>query len=197
MCIRDREQNLSGEEVTNDDDNEEEDKEDDNDNEEEEEEEEETEEEEEETEEEEAEGKVVQEGQTGMEKEEEIEGKYEKEKHSKTPDGEKSNNSTVETEKIEETTQKETIVQQEKGSTDNHTVNNSSENADDQVTGGIVGRTKFSLFKRKALKGQKNVSSKKEDESGKPLQNEEEEKDNIGGEDSKEYRFQYDTLAKL
>uniref|UniRef100_A0A8B9IUE6 X-linked retinitis pigmentosa GTPase regulator n=1 Tax=Amazona collaria TaxID=241587 RepID=A0A8B9IUE6_9PSIT len=97
-----KEQNLSGEEVTNDDDNEEEDKEDDNDNEEEEEEEEETEEEEEETEEgeEEAEGKVVQEGQTGMEKEEEIEGKYEKEKHSKTPDGEKSNNSTVETEKV-------------------------------------------------------------------------------------------------
>lgn len=44
----------------------------------------------------------------------------------------------------------------------------------------------FSLFKRKALKGQKNVSSKKEDESGKPLQSEEEEKDNIDGEDSKD-----------
>ncbi|KAM9020913.1 X-linked retinitis pigmentosa GTPase regulator [Ara ararauna] len=184
-----KEQNLSGEEVTDDDDDdEEEDKEDDDENEEKEEEEEETEEGEEETEqgEEEAEGEVVQEGQTGMEKEEEIEGKYEKEKHSKTPEGEKSNNSTVETEKTEEATQKETIVQQEKESTDNHTVNNSSENADNQVTGGIVGRTKFSLFKRKALKGQKNVSSKKEDESGKPLQSEEEEKDNIGGEDSKD-----------
>ncbi|KAM9567875.1 X-linked retinitis pigmentosa GTPase regulator [Guaruba guarouba] len=183
-----KEQNLSGEEVTDDDDDEEEDKEDDDENEEEEEEEEETEEGEEETEqgEEAAEGEVVQEGQTGMEKEEEVEGKYEKEKHSKTPEGEKSNNSTVETEKTEEATQKETIVQQEKESTDNHTVNNSSENADNQVTGGIVGRTKFSLFKRKALKGQKNVSSKKEDESGKPLQSEEEEKDNIGGEDSKD-----------
>ncbi|XP_061310400.1 sodium/potassium/calcium exchanger 1-like [Pezoporus flaviventris] len=183
LGILSKEQNLSGEEVTDDDDdNEEEDKEDDDENEEEEEEEEEIEGETEEGEEE----AEVQGGRTGMEKEKEVEGKCEKEKHSKTPEGENSKNSTVETEKTEETTQKETIVQQEKESTDNHAVNNSSENADDQVTGGFVGRTKFSLFKRKALKGQKNVSSKKEDESGKPLQSEEEEKDNIGGEDSKD-----------
>uniref|UniRef100_A0A8B9ND92 X-linked retinitis pigmentosa GTPase regulator n=1 Tax=Accipiter nisus TaxID=211598 RepID=A0A8B9ND92_9AVES len=159
-----KEQNLSGDEETDngDDDNEDE---------------------EEETEtEEEAEG-----GGEGTEKEEEIEEKSEKEKHSKTPEGEKSSNSTDETVETEETTQKETIIQQEKESTDNHTVNNSSENTDDQVTGEIVGRKKFSLFKRKPLTGQKNVCSRKEDRSGKPLQSgQEKEKEDLSGEDSKD-----------
>lgn len=73
LAILSKEQNLSGDEETDngDDDNEDE----------------------EETEtEEEAEG-----GGEGTEKEEEIEEKSEKEKHSKTPEGEKSSNSTVET----------------------------------------------------------------------------------------------------
>nr|XP_009922108.1 PREDICTED: uncharacterized protein LOC104321212 [Haliaeetus albicilla] len=125
--------------------------------------------------------------ETDNENEEEIEEKSEKEKHSKTPEGEKSGNSTVETVETEETTQKETIIQQEKESTDNHTVNNSSENTDDQVTGEIVGRKKFSLFKRKPLTGQKNVCSRKEDRSGKPLQSgQEKEKEDLSGEDSKD-----------
>ncbi|NXJ40570.1 RPGR regulator, partial [Ciconia maguari] len=159
-----KEQNLSQDEETDYDDEEE------------------TEEEEEETEGEEAGG-----GGEGTEKEEEIEEKYEKEKHSTTPEGEKSSNSTVETVETEETTQKETIIQQEKESTDNHTANNSSENTDDQITGGIIGRKKFSLFKRKPLTAQKNVCSGKEDRSGKPLQSEQEkEKEDLSGEDSKD-----------
>ncbi|NXJ45266.1 RPGR regulator, partial [Spizaetus tyrannus] len=166
-----KEQNLSGDEETDngDDDNDEEDDE-----------------EEEETEEE-AEGEAAGGGGEGTEKEEEIEEKSEKEKHSKTPEGEKSSNSTVETVETEETTQKETIIQQEKESTDNHTVNSSSENTDDQVTGEIVERKKFSLFKRKPLTGQKNVCSRKEDRSGKPLQSgQEKEKEDLSGEDSKD-----------
>ncbi|NXG26162.1 RPGR regulator, partial [Grallaria varia] len=119
-------------------------------------------------------------------KEEEIEEKYEEEKHSKTPEGEKSSNGTVETEETEETTQKESIVQQEAESADNHTVKNSSENTDDQITGGTAGRKKFSLFKRKPLAGQKNVRSRKEDRSGKPLQSEEKGKEDLPGEDSKD-----------
>ncbi|KAM4683505.1 X-linked retinitis pigmentosa GTPase regulator [Amazona ochrocephala] len=138
---------------------------------------------EEEKEEEEEEGEGEEKEEEGEEEQEEEEGDVVEEDEGEEEEEEEEEDEGEE--EIEETTQKETIVQQEKGSTDNHTVNNSSENADDQVTGGIVGRTKFSLFKRKALKGQKNVSSKKEDESGKPLQNEEEEKDHIGGEDSK------------
>ncbi|NXO06055.1 RPGR regulator, partial [Oriolus oriolus] len=122
----------------------------------------------------------------GTEKEEEKEEKNEKEKDSKTPEGEKSSSSTVETGQTEESTQKETITQQEKESTDNHTVNNSSENTDDQKTGGIVGKKKFSLFKRKPLTGQKNVCSRKEDSSEKPLQSEEKEKEDLSGEDSKD-----------
>ncbi|NWW21492.1 RPGR regulator, partial [Falcunculus frontatus] len=122
----------------------------------------------------------------GTEKEEEKEGKMEKEKQSKTSEGEKSSSNTVEAGEREETTQKETIVQQEKESTDNHTVNNSSENTDDQKTGGIVGKKKFSLFKRKPLTGQKNVCSRKEDSSEKPLQSEEKEKEDLSGEDSKD-----------
>ncbi|NXM29491.1 RPGR regulator, partial [Oxyruncus cristatus] len=166
-----KEQNLSGDEEIDDDDDEEE--------------------EDEETEEEEkieeAEGEEeTEESGEGTEKEEEIEEKYEKEKASKTPEGEKSGNSTVETEETEETTQKETIVQQEEESTDNHTVKNSSENNDDQITGGIVGRKKFSLFKRKPLTGQKNVCSRKEDRPEKPLQTEEKEKEDLPGEDSKD-----------
>ncbi|NXA64016.1 RPGR regulator, partial [Mohoua ochrocephala] len=166
-----KEQNLSGDEEIDD-----------------EEEEEETEEEEEEKIED-IEGKEETEGDEageGTEKEEEKEEKNDKEKHSKTPEGEKSSSSTVETGETEETTQKETIVQQEKESTDNHTVNNSSENTDDQKTGGIVGKKKFSLFKRKPLTGQKNVCSKKEDSSEKPLQSEEKEKEDLSGEDSKD-----------
>ncbi|XP_035757672.1 X-linked retinitis pigmentosa GTPase regulator isoform X2 [Egretta garzetta] len=164
-----KEQNLSGDEETDDD-------------EEEEEEEDETEEEEKEEEGEEAGG-----GGEGTEKEEEAEGRYDKEKHSKTPEGEKTSDSTVETVETEETTQKETIIQQEKESTDNHTVNNSSESTDDQITGGMIGKKKFSLFKRKPLTGQKNVCSGKEDRSGKPLQSEQEkEKEDLSGENSKD-----------
>ncbi|NWS14415.1 RPGR regulator, partial [Pachyramphus minor] len=166
-----KEQNLSGDEEI--------------DEEEEGEEEEETE-EEEKIEEAEGEEETEEESGEGTEKEEEIEEKYEKEKPGKTPEGEKCSNSTVETGETEETTQKETIVQQEEESTDNHTVKNSSENNDDQITGGIVGRKKFSLFKRKPLTGQKNVCSRKEDRSEKPLQSEEKEKEDLPGEDSKD-----------
>ncbi|XP_032534863.1 X-linked retinitis pigmentosa GTPase regulator [Chiroxiphia lanceolata] len=165
-----KEQNLSGDEEID---------------EEEEEEEEETE-EEEKIEEAEGEEETGEESREGTEKEEEIEEKYAKEKPSKTPEGEKSSNTTVETGETEETTQKETIVQQEEESTDNHTVKNSSENNDDQITGGTVGRKKFSLFKRKPLTGQKNVCSRKEDRSEKPLQTEEKEKEDLPGEDSKD-----------
>ncbi|NXB27989.1 RPGR regulator, partial [Eulacestoma nigropectus] len=168
-----KEQHLSGDEEIDDD-----------------EEEEETEEEEEEEEKiEEVEGEEETEGDEageGTEKEEEKEEKNEKEKHSKTSEGEKSSSSTVETGETEETTQKETIVQQEKESTGNHTVNNSSENTDDQKTGGIVGKKKFSLFKRKPLTGQKNVCSRKEDSSEKPLQSEEKQKEDLSAEDSKD-----------
>ncbi|NWW47892.1 RPGR regulator, partial [Pedionomus torquatus] len=126
-------------------------------------------------------------GEEGTEKEEEIEEKHEKEKHSKTPEGDKSSNSTMETVETEETTQKETVIQQEKESTDNHTVNSSSENTDDHITGGITGRKKFSLFKRKPLAGQKNVCTEKEDRSGNLLQNEQEkEKEDVSGEDSRD-----------
>ncbi|NXH35546.1 RPGR regulator, partial [Myiagra hebetior] len=165
-----KEQNLSGDEEIDDD-----------------EEEEETEEEEEKIEEvEEKEETEGDEAGEGTEKEEEKEEENEKEKHSKTPEGEKSSSSTVETGETEETTQKETIIQQEKESTDNHTVSNSSENTDDQKTGGTVGKKKFSLFKRKPLTGQKNVCSRKEDSSEKPLQSEEKEKEDLPAEDSKD-----------
>ncbi|NXA15890.1 RPGR regulator, partial [Sapayoa aenigma] len=146
------------------------------------------EEEEEETEEEEkieAEGEETEGDESeGTEKEEEIEEIYEKEKHTETPEGEKSSNSIVETGETEETTQKETIIQQEEESTENHTVKNSSENTDDQKTGRIVGRKKFSLFKRKPLTGQKNVCSRQEDRSENPIQSE--EKEDLSGEDSKD-----------
>ncbi|CAN8196858.1 unnamed protein product [Coccothraustes coccothraustes] len=139
---------------------------------------------------EEVEGKEETEGdetKEGTKKKEEKEEKNEKEKDRKSPEGEtSSSSSTVETGETEETTQKETIVQQEKESTDNHTVNNSSENTDDQKTGGIVGRKKFSLFKRKALTSQKNVCSRREDSSEKPLQSEEKEKEDLTGEGSKD-----------
>ncbi|NXC08196.1 RPGR regulator, partial [Orthonyx spaldingii] len=164
-----KEQNLSGDEEIDDD-----------------EEEEETEEEEEKIEEAGEEETEGDEAGEGTEKEEEKEEENEKEKHSKTPEGEKSSSSTVETGETEETTQKETIIQQEKESTDNHTVNNSSENTDDQKTGGTVGKKKFSLFKRKPLTGQKNVCSRKEDSSEKPLQSEEKEKEDLSGEDNKD-----------
>ncbi|NXG08608.1 RPGR regulator, partial [Sakesphorus luctuosus] len=117
---------------------------------------------------------------------EKIEEKCEEEKHSRTPEGEKSSNSTVETGETEDTTQKETILQQEEESTDNHTVKNLSENTDDQITGRIVGKKKFSLFKRKPLTGQKNVHRRKEDRSEKPLQSEEKEKEDLPVEDSKD-----------
>ncbi|NXF37502.1 RPGR regulator, partial [Nyctibius bracteatus] len=169
-----KEQNLSGDEETDDDDDDEE---------------EETEEEEEKEAaegEEEAEGEEAGGGGEGIEKEEEPEEKYEKEKHSKTPEGKKSTNTTVQTvEKQKEVNIKVYIIA-EKESTDNHTVNNSSENSDDQITGGITGRKKFSLFKRKPLTGQKNVCSRKEDRSGKPLENEEKGKEDLSGEDSKD-----------
>ncbi|NXL99042.1 RPGR regulator, partial [Tyrannus savana] len=165
-----KEQNLYGDEEIDD---------------EEEEEEEETE-EEEKIEEAEREEETGEESGEGTEKEEEIEEKYEREKPSRTPEGEKSSNGTVETGEIEETTQKETVVQQEEENTDNHTVKNSSENNEDQTTGAVVGRKKFSLFKRKPLSGQKNVCSRKEDGPEKPLQSEEKEKEDLPGEESKD-----------
>uniref|UniRef100_A0A8C2U4H6 X-linked retinitis pigmentosa GTPase regulator n=1 Tax=Coturnix japonica TaxID=93934 RepID=A0A8C2U4H6_COTJA len=117
---------------------------------------------------------------------EEMEEKYEKH-HSKTPEGERNDNSTVETVETEETTQTETIIQQEKESTDNHTVDDSSENTEDQVVEGISRRKKFSLFKRKPLTGQKNVCNRKEDVSEKPLQSEQEkEREDLAGGDSKD-----------
>ncbi|NXO00494.1 RPGR regulator, partial [Rhinopomastus cyanomelas] len=144
--------------------------------------------EEEETLEEEAEGEETVGGGEGTEKEEELEEKSKKDKHSKqTAEGEKSSSSRVEPVKTEETTQKETIIHQEKESTDNQTVNSSSENADDQRAGGNVGRKKFFLFKRKPPTGQKNVSSIKEDGSEKPLQSEQDkEKEELCGEESKD-----------
>ncbi|NXL18160.1 RPGR regulator, partial [Setophaga kirtlandii] len=137
---------------------------------------------------EETEGKEETEGdetKESTEKKEEKEEKNEKEKDRKSPEGEtSSSSSTVETGETEDTTQKETIVQQEKESTDNHAVNSSSENTDDQKTG--VGRKKFSLFKRKPLTSQKNVCSRKEDSSEKPLQSEEKEKEDLTGESNKD-----------
>lgn len=44
----------------------------------------------------------------------------------------------------------------------------------------------FPLFKRKPQPGQKNVCSGNEGGSGKPLQSEEKEKEDISGEDSKD-----------
>ncbi|XP_035189352.1 X-linked retinitis pigmentosa GTPase regulator [Oxyura jamaicensis] len=170
-----KEQNSSGDEETD----EEEDVEDVEEEVEEEEKEEEDEEEDEEEEEEEEE--------KGEENKEAMEEKYEKKEHSKTPEGEKSSNSLVETVETEETTQKETIIEQEKESTDNHTVNDSSENTEDQIAEGITGRKKFSLFKRKPLTSQKNVCNRKEDLSGQPFQSEQEkEKEDVSGEDSKD-----------
>ncbi|NXF24531.1 RPGR regulator, partial [Rhodinocichla rosea] len=146
---------------------------------------------------EEVEGKEETEGgekKEGTEKKEEKEEKNEKEKDRKSPEGETSSSSSaVETGETEETTQKETIIQQEKENTDNHTVNSSSENTDDQKTGGIVGKKKFSLFKRKPLTSQKNVCSRKEDSSEKPLHSEEKEKEDLTGEGSKDEN-QNDTL---
>ncbi|TRZ18516.1 hypothetical protein HGM15179_008571 [Zosterops borbonicus] len=169
-----KEQNLSGDEEIDDDDDEEED---------------ETEEEEEE-EVEEIKGKEETKGDEAgeeTEKEEEKEEKIENKKNHKAPEVERSSSSSpLETGETEETAQKETIVQQEKESTDNHTVNNSSENTDDQKNGRIVGRIKFSLFKQKSLTSQKNECSKKEDSSEKPLQSEEKEKEDLSGEDSKD-----------
>ncbi|OWK63754.1 X-linked retinitis pigmentosa GTPase regulator [Lonchura striata] len=171
-----KEQNLFGDEEIDDDD-------DGDDDDEEEEEEEEAEEVEEVEGKEETEGDETKEGTEKEEKEE----KNEKEKDRKSPEGgTSSSSSTVETGETEETTQKETIIQQEKESPDNHTVNNASENTDDQKTGGIVGRKKFSLFKRKPLTSQKNVCSRKEDSSEKPLQSEDKEKEDLTGEGSKD-----------
>ncbi|NXV31934.1 RPGR regulator, partial [Rissa tridactyla] len=174
-----KDQNLSGAEETDDDD--------DGDDDEEETEEEEEEAEREGEEKEEAEGEETGGGEGGTEKEEEIEEKYEKEKHSKTPEGEKSSNSTVETVENQKEVNIKVYIIVEKESTDNHTVNSSSENTDDQIPGGTTGRKRFSLFKRKPLTGQKNVCSRKEDRSGKPLQNEQEkEKEDVSGEESKD-----------
>ncbi|NXE20299.1 RPGR regulator, partial [Ardeotis kori] len=172
-----KELKLSGDEETDDDY-------DDDDDDDEEEEEETEEEAEEDTEGEEAGG-----GEERTEKEEEIEEKYEQEEHSKTPEEAKSSNSTVETVEVKEFMPIKLLVYiiVEKESTDNHTVNNSSENTDDQITGGIIERKKFSLFKRKPLTAQKNVSSRKEDRSGKPLQSaKQKEKEDLPGEDSKD-----------
>nr|XP_021408700.1 histone H3.v1-like [Lonchura striata domestica] len=176
LAILSKEQNLFGDEEIDDDD-------DGDDDDEEEEEEEEAEEVEEVEGKEETEGDETKEGTEKEEKEE----KNEKEKDRKSPEGgTSSSSSTVETGETEETTQKETIIQQEKESPDNHTVNNASENTDDQKTGGIVGRKKFSLFKRKPLTSQKNVCSRKEDSSEKPLQSEDKEKEDLTGEGSKD-----------
>ncbi|NXP35635.1 RPGR regulator, partial [Leiothrix lutea] len=174
-----KEQNLSGDEEIDDD--------------EEEEEEEETEEEEQGEEEEKVEevkGKEEIEGDEAGEETEEEEEKVEKienEKNRKAPEGDTSSSSSpLENGETEETTQKETIIQQEKESTENHNVNNSSESTDDQKNGRIVGRIKFSLFKQKSLTNQRNECSRKEDSSEKPLQSEEKEKEDLSGEDSKD-----------
>ncbi|NWX22464.1 RPGR regulator, partial [Aegotheles bennettii] len=171
-----KEQNLYGDEDTDDDDY--------DDNYEEEETEEET--EEKEDGEEEGEGEEAGGEGKGTEKGGEIEEKYEEEKHSKTPEGEKSSNSIVEAVQNQKEVNIKVYIIVEEESTDNHTVNNSSENTDDQITGGIVGRKKFSLFKRKPQTGQKNVCSGKEDRSEKPLQSEGKEKEDLSGEDSKD-----------
>ncbi|NXJ63910.1 RPGR regulator, partial [Rostratula benghalensis] len=178
-----KDQNLSEDEETDDDDG---DDDDDEEEEEEEEQEEEEGEEEEDEEGEEAEGEAAAGGEEGTE-EEEAEGKCEKEKRSKTPEGEKSSNSTMETVEVKALINTKVYMIVEKESTDNHTVNSSSENTDDQTTGVITGRKKFSLFKRKPLTSQKNVCTEKEDRSGNPLQNEQEkEKEDVSGEDSKD-----------
>ncbi|NXR37137.1 RPGR regulator, partial [Zosterops hypoxanthus] len=168
-----KEQNLSGDEEIDDDDEEED----------------ETEEEEEEEEEEveEIKGKEETKGDEAgeeTEKEEEKEEKIENKKNHKAPEGERSSSSSP-----LETGEKANInvyIIVEKESTDNHTVNNSSENTDEQKNGRIVGRIKFSLFKQKSLTSQKNECSKKEDSSEKPLQSEEKEKEDLSGEDSKD-----------
>ncbi|NXJ91052.1 RPGR regulator, partial [Corythaixoides concolor] len=172
-----KEQNLSGDEETDDDDGDDDDDGGGNDGDDDDDEEEEGEE---------AEGEEAGGEGEGTEKEEEIEEKYEKEKHSKTPEGEKSSNSTVETVENQKEVNIKVYIIVEKESTDNHTVNSSSENTDDQITGGIVGRKKFSLFKRKPLTGQKNVCSRKEDESGRPVQSEEKENEDLCSGDSKD-----------
>ncbi|NXI26286.1 RPGR regulator, partial [Sterrhoptilus dennistouni] len=118
------------------------------------------------------------------EKEEEKEEKIENKKNHKAPEGERSSSSSpLET---GEKANMNVYIILEKESTDNHTVNNSSENTDDQKNGRIVGRIKFSLFKQKSLTSQKNECSKKEDSSEKPLQSEEKEKEDLSGEDSKD-----------
>ncbi|NWH69825.1 RPGR regulator, partial [Piaya cayana] len=118
--------------------------------------------------------------------EEEIEGKCEKGKNSKTPEGQKSGNNPAETVKNQKEVNIEVYIIVEKESTDNDTVNNSSGNTDDQITGGVVGKKKFSLFKG-PLTGQKSVCTRKEDRSGKPLQStQEKEKEDLSGEDSKD-----------
>ncbi|NXU59241.1 RPGR regulator, partial [Turnix velox] len=174
-----KDQNMYGDEETDDDDD------DDNDDDADDDYEEETEEEAEE----EAEEKEAVEGEEsggrgeGTEKEEEIDGKYEK--HIETPEGEK--NSTVETVKSQKEINIKVYIIVEKESTDNHTVNSSAENTGDQITGGTTVRKKFSLFKRKPPTGQKNVCSGMEDRSGKPLKTEQEqEKEDLSGENSKD-----------
>ncbi|NXA49595.1 RPGR regulator, partial [Nothocercus julius] len=173
-----KEQNLSGDEETDDD------VEEDLEEEEEVEQEEEREKEEEEEEEEEEETTEAEK----VEKEEEMEEKSEKEKHhSKTPEGEKSNNTTLETVENQKEVNIKIYIIIEEESTDTHTVNNSSDNTDDRIAGRIVGRKKFLLFKRKPPTGQKNVCKSKEDVSGKPLQSEQgKEKEDLSGEDSKD-----------
>ncbi|XP_073214419.1 X-linked retinitis pigmentosa GTPase regulator-like isoform X7 [Lepidochelys kempii] len=103
------------------------------------------------------------------------------ERDSKTPEGERSNNTTTEIsclgEQEEKTTQEEKILQQERENTDTHPENSSlgaiSESSTDRISGGILGRTKkFSLFKRKSLTSQKNVHNSNEGKSEKPLQSE-------------------------
>nr|XP_038026743.1 X-linked retinitis pigmentosa GTPase regulator isoform X2 [Anas platyrhynchos] len=191
-----KEQNSSGDEETDEEEDEEEEVEEveeieEEEKEEEDEDEDEDEDEEEEEEEEEEKGEAKEEEGEAVGEETDKEAMEEKSKkkkhHSKTPEGEKSSNTTVETVETEETTQKETIIEQEKESTGNHTVNDSSENTEDQIAEGIAGRKKFSLFKRKPLTSQKNVCNRKEDLSGKPFQSEQEkEKEDLSGEDSKD-----------
>ncbi|NXJ75034.1 RPGR regulator, partial [Trogon melanurus] len=169
-----KEQNLYGDEETDDDDYDDDGDDDDDDD-------------EEEEIEEEAEGEEAGGGGEGTGIEEEVEEKSEKEKHNKTPEGDKNSSSIVETIENQKEVNIKVYIIVEKESTDNHTVNNSSENTDDQVTGGIVGKKKFSLFKRKPPAGQKNICGGREDRSGKPLESEQEkEKEDLSGEDSKD-----------
>ncbi|NXX90740.1 RPGR regulator, partial [Centropus bengalensis] len=110
-----------------------------------------------------------------------IEKKYSKEMHSKTPEGHKSRNTTVETVENQKERNTKVLILVGKESTDNDTVSISPGNTDDQTSGRIVGKIKFSGL---SLTSQMSLRSRKEDSSGNQLQSaEEKEKEDLSGED--------------